>query len=121
MPLNFTQQQRNALLQTLKPGRQNAIKAKTLAQNLGYTVGGNQVQLRSLIKECIEIDGDLIGSATGQPAGFFIISILAELEIYLDALENITRSDNKRRTALLNNWNNSQAIPKSKKQHLTIV
>ncbi len=85
--------------------RASAINAKNLAQTLGYHAGGNQVRLRGLIKECIEIDGDLIGSATGRPAGFFIISAINELETYLDSLENRTRSDNDRRTALINSWN----------------
>ena len=60
MPINFTPQQRQALLAALGNGRQNAIGAKRLAQQLGFPTGGNQVQLRALIKECIEHDGDLI-------------------------------------------------------------
>jgi hypothetical protein len=121
MPVNFTQQQRQALLQALRRGRQNAINAQTLAQNLGYPTGGNQVELRSLIKECIEIDGDLIGAATGQPAGFFIIAALNELENYIDTLENRTRSDNERRTALINSWNNNPANIQTNRPILNVV
>lgn len=110
MPVNYTQQQRQALLAALGNGRQNAIGARRLAQLLGFSTGGNQVQLRGLIKECIEYDGDLIGAATGRPAGFFVITNLAELERYIDSLENRTRSDNDRRTALINSWNNSQNL-----------
>lgn len=110
MPVNHTQQQRQALLAALGHGRQNAIGARRLAHVLGFPTGGNQVQLRGLIKECIEHDADLIGAATGKPAGFFIITILAELERYIDSLENRTRSDNDRRTALINSWNNPQNI-----------
>lgn len=121
MPTNFTQQQRKALLSALKKGRKNAIGAKPLAQLLGFSIRSNQVQLRSLIKECIEQDGDLIGSATGKPAGFFIISTLDELEKYLDSLEHRTRSDNTRRTALINNWNNNrQGSKKTNRPPLTI-
>ncbi len=120
MPNNFTQQQRQDLLASLGQGRQNAIGAEVLAQTLGYPTGGNQVQLRGLIKECIEVDGDLIGAATGQPAGFFIITNVNELEIYLDSLENRTRSDNERRTALLNNWNNNPNTPNTNKQVLNV-
>ncbi|MBC8489890.1 MAG: hypothetical protein H8D45_28065 [Bacteroidetes bacterium] len=58
-----------------------------------------------MIKECIEIDGDLIGAVTGRPAGFFVIFSIQELENYVDSLENRTRSDNDRRTALINSWN----------------
>ncbi len=106
MPNNFSQQERQNLLTALGHGRASAIGAGRLAQILGYPTGGNQVRLRTLIKECIEIDGDLIGAATGRPAGFFLISTLQELERYLDSLENRTRSDNDRRTALINSWNN---------------
>jgi hypothetical protein len=104
MPINYTPQERQNLLNALGQGRASAINAKLLAQQLGYPVGGNQVKLRGLIKECIEIDGDLIGATTGRPAGFFIISTIQELETYLDSLENRTRSDNDRRTALINSW-----------------
>ena len=107
MPNNFTQQQRQALLMILGLGRAHAIGARRLAQLLHYPTGGNQVVLRSLIKECIEVDGDLIGAATGRPAGFFIITTLQELEDYTDTLENRTRSDNTRRSALINSWNNT--------------
>lgn len=105
MPVTFTPQARQALLNTLQQGRANAIGAKVLAQILGYPTSGNQVKLRKLIKECIEIDSDLIGAVTGRPAGFYLISNVNELEQYLDSLENRTRSDNKRRSALINNWN----------------
>ena len=120
MPINFSQQQRQALLAALGNGRPNAIGARRLAQILGYPTGGNQVQLRTLIKECIEIDNDLIGATTGRPAGFFIITNTIELDAYLDSLENRTRSDNDRRTALINSWNNQPNIPNTIRQTLTI-
>ena len=121
MPINFTQAERSALLRTLRIGRQNAIGARRLAQILGYPTGGNQVRLRSLIKECIETDGDIIGAATNRPAGFFIISSLTELEIYLDSLENRTDRNNNRRTALINNWNNNpNTNPNTNKQIMTL-
>ncbi|HCL06348.1 MAG TPA: hypothetical protein DHW64_10450 [Chitinophagaceae bacterium] len=111
MPVTFSNTERKKLLKYLYKGRANAIGAKKLATAMGYPIGGNQVKLRTLIKECIEHDKDLIGAATGKPAGFFLISSLNELEEYLDSLENRTRSDNTRRTALLTSWN------KSKKNH----
>lgn len=121
MPVNYTPQERQALLNSLGNGRANAIGARRLAQILGYPTGGNQVQLRGLIKECIEVDGDLIGAATGRPAGFFIISNVNELENYLNSLENRTRSDNQRRTALLNSWNGNPANVRTTKQPLIIT
>lgn len=107
MPVNFTPQERQTLLANLGLGRANAIGAHPLAQAINFPTGGNQVRLRSLIKECIETDGDLIGASTGDPAGFFIINTVQELETYVDSLENRTRSDNTRRSALINNWNNN--------------
>jgi hypothetical protein len=120
MPVNFSPAQRQALLGVLGNGRPAAIGARRLAQILHFPTGGNQVQLRSLIKECIEVDGELIGAATGRPAGFFIISNLAELETYLDSLENRTRSDNSRRSALIASWNNANANQNTTKTILTI-
>ncbi|MEO6883260.1 MAG: hypothetical protein ABI199_04460 [Bacteroidia bacterium] len=120
MPINYTHQERQALLATLILGRQNAIGASRLAQLLGYPIGGNQVQLRGLIKECIEFDEDLIGATTSRPAGFFRINTINELENYLDSLENRTRSDNDRRTALINSWNNQPNIPNTIKPILTV-
>lgn len=121
MPINYTQQDRQVLLAALQNGRQNAIGARRLAQIIGYPTGGNQVRLRGLIKECIESDGDLIGAATGRPAGFFLIITCNELDTYLDSLENRTRSDNSRRTALINSWNNNPINQNTNKQILTII
>ena len=121
MPNNFTPLQRQILLQHLGLGRANATGARALSQLLGLPVGGNQVQLRGLIKECIEIDGDLIGAATGRPAGFFIINTLQELERYADSLENRTRSDNDRRSALINRWNTVNINNNTSKTILTIT
>ncbi len=72
MPINFTQQQRQALLAALGNGRSNAIGARKLVQILGYPVGGNQVQFQTLIKECIEIDNDSMGATTGRPEAFLL-------------------------------------------------
>ena len=107
MPTNYTEQQRQALLETLGHGRTSAIRAEDLARMLGYPTTGNQVQLRGLIKECIEVDNDLIGSSTINPPGFFIISEKEELEDYANSLESRARSDNQRRTALIETWNST--------------
>jgi len=122
MPTNFTQAQRQIMLQTLQVGRQNAIRAKDIARLINFPTGGNQEKLRQLIKECIEQDGDLIGAATGSVnPGFFIIDTINELEAYLDSLERRTRSDNERRTALINNWNVTHNNQNTNKQILTII
>lgn len=121
MPTTYTQIERQALLNFLQRGRANAVGAFRLAQLLGYPTSGNQVQLRGLIKECIEIDGDLIGSSTYRPSGFFIISNVSELENYLDSLEKRTRSDNQRRTSLLNSWNGNPTNSPTTRQPLVIT
>ncbi|HKR04312.1 MAG TPA: hypothetical protein VJY62_06700 [Bacteroidia bacterium] len=121
MPVNYTQAERQVLLAALGLGRAAAIGARRLVQLLNYPTGGNQVQLRGLIKECIEVDGDLIGAATGRPAGFFRINTIQELETYVDSLENRTRSDNARRSALITSWNNSHANANINRNILTII
>lgn len=62
MPTNFTQAQRTRLLAILQIGKRNAINATNIAKALGFPTGGNQVKTRDLIRECIQIDGDLIGT-----------------------------------------------------------
>jgi hypothetical protein len=120
MPVNFTQQERQILLNNLSIGRANTIGAQSLAGLINFPTGGNQPKLRRLIKECIESDGDLIGAATGRPAGFFIIATLSELENYLDTLGNRAISDNERRSALIINWNSANAV-NTTKNHLIIT
>ncbi|NGM62684.1 hypothetical protein G5B30_12235 [Sphingobacterium sp. SGG-5] len=116
----FTQNQRRVLLNALQVGRQNAISAKNLAAIIGFPTSSNQVKLRSLITECIELEGDLIGAVTGRPAGFFLINNQHELDRYLDTLESRTRRDNDRRTALINNWNTARPNSITMKQIITI-
>ena len=121
MPINFTQAQRENLLNNLQTGRQNAIRARDLARLINFPIGGNQEKLRQLIKECIEQDGDLIGAATGRIIpGFFIIETIVELNNYLDSLERRTRSDNERRTALIESWNNQNNQIDTDRQTLNI-
>jgi len=109
MPVNFTQRERKRLLQFLKFGIGNAVKAPTIAAHMSYSTGGNQVKTRRLIRECIEHDQDLIASTLSNPKGFYKIrrSNIQELHDYLDSLENRAREINGRRTHLINNWNAS--------------
>jgi hypothetical protein len=119
MPVTFTPQQRQALLNVLGRGRASAITARTLAQTLGYPIAGTQPKLRKLIKECIEHDMDLIGASTGRPKGFFMINTVAEFDIYIDNLEGRIRSNNNRRNALIAQWN--AANPATTRSPLTIT
>lgn len=107
MPINFTQTERNRLLQFLNFGINNSINAPTIAIHMGYPTGGNQVKTRNLIRECIQYDHDLIASTLKKPRGFYKIhsNNIQELHDYLDSLENRAREINGRRTNLINNWN----------------
>lgn len=109
MPVNFSQIERNRMLQFINYGRANAINAPTIAAHMGYSIGGNQVKTRKLIRECIEHDHDLIASTLTKPRGFYKIrrTNIQELNDYLDSLQNRAREINLRRTHLINNWNNS--------------
>ena len=111
MPTNFTNAQRNRLLSVLRIGKRNAINATTIARALGFPTGGNQVKTRDLIRECIEIDRDLIGSTLSNPKGFYLIypTNKGEIEAYLDSLENRAKDILKRREWLVQNWNNTVA------------
>ena len=107
MPTNFTQAQRTQLLAILQIGKRNAINATNIAKALGFPTGGNQVKTRNLIRECIEIDGDLIGSSLSKPRGFYLIDQTKknELDSYLDSLENRAIDILRRREWLIHNWN----------------
>lgn len=109
MPTNFTNAERTRLLALLQVGKGNAINATSIARVLGFPIGGNQVKTRNLIRECIEIDGDLIGSSLSKPRGFYLIDTTnkGELESYLDSLENRSIDILKRREWLIQNWNNT--------------
>lgn len=109
MPTTFTQAQRTQLLAILRIGKRNAINATNIARALGFPTGGNQVKTRNLIRECIENDGDLIGSSSSMPRGFYLIDQTnkSELDSYLDSLENRAIDILRRREWLIRNWNNA--------------
>ena len=111
MPTNFTNVERNNLLGILQVGKRNAKNAKTIAQALGFPVGGNQVKTRDLIRECIEVDNDLIASTLSKPRGFYLVDKTnkSEAESYIDSLENRAKDILKRREWLIRNWN--KAVP----------
>ena len=108
MPVNFSNQLRNRLLRFLRVGKARAINASTIANHMGFPVGGNQVKTRNLIRECIEHDRDLIGSTLSNPKGFYRIDVtnVQEFHAYIDSLENRAIEINDRRTWLINNWIN---------------
>lgn len=116
MPTSFTREQRTQLLGFLSTGNNNAKNASSIAAFLGFPTGGNQVKTRKLMTECIDIDGDLIGSTLKRPKGYFIISFLVELDNYLDTLENRAKEINDRRSSLIRNWNNNYSTSPTSKR-----
>ena len=113
MPVNFSIAERTRLLQFLNFGRATAINAPTIAAHMNYSIYGNQVKTRNLIRECIEHDQDLIASTLTKPRGFYKIrrNNISELNDYLDSLENRAREINLRRSNLINNWNSTSGNP----------
>ena len=111
MPTNFTNAERTRLLALLQVGKSHAINAPSIAKALGFPTGGNQVKPRNLIRECIEIDKDLIGSTLSKPRGFYLIDTTnkGEVESYLDSLENRCVDILKRREWLIKNWHHKVA------------
>ena len=102
-PAPKTKAQIAADLRTLlKPGRRNAVRGADLALKFGMS---DDRAIRDVVKD-LRREGLAIGSATEQPAGFFIISnpdekkaVLddlrgrrAELDKDIEALETATRN-----------------------------
>lgn len=111
---DFTQTDREHLLAILRVGKRNAINAPNIARQLNarqqlvhFSTGGNQVKTRDLIRECIELEGDLIASTLSNPKGFYIVdeNNPPELQAYLDSLASRITGITNRRDALINSWN----------------
>lgn len=104
MPNNFSQADRENLLHHLKVGIQNAITATQLSNLMGFNPGATQVAIRQLIKECIEIDNDLILSCN---RGFYLADTinLTNFEHYLNSLESRASEILSRRNSLIDGWN----------------
>lgn len=92
------------ILKAIPKGKTNAATAKAIATSLGLPSNNNQVMLRKIIKNAIEEDGELIGSTTSKPKGFFWIENRDELINYLDSLEHRIQKTINRRNSLIVNW-----------------
>jgi hypothetical protein len=119
----FTQAERQSLLQFLQTGKRSAINASRIAAHMHFPIGGNQVKTRNLIRECIELEGDLIASSLSNPKGFYIVDInnLTEFESYLDSLENRAAEIINRRNHLIRNWNTVVVQNQTQRAILTIA
>ena len=63
----------------LKEGKENAVCVKTLAG----LVGVSDVKLREIVRHLIDEHGYCIGSRTGEPAGYYLITEESEInEVY---------------------------------------
>ncbi|MBE7415102.1 MAG: hypothetical protein HS130_07710 [Deltaproteobacteria bacterium] len=65
-------------------GRENAIKADALA----WKVGLDGVRVREIVSHLIREHGKLIGSSTGNPPGFYVITDREELERQIRSLRH---------------------------------
>ena len=67
------------IISLLKEGKENARCVKTLAG----LVGVSEVKLREIVRHLIDEHGYCIGSRTGEPAGYYIITEPGEIdEVY---------------------------------------
>jgi hypothetical protein len=105
---------KSKVLSAIPKGKENAISAKNLAISLGLPSNNQQVILRKIIKIAIEEDGELIGSTTSTPQGFFWIENKEELISYLDSLENRIKKTINRRNSLIENWNQKNKAGRDK-------
>ncbi len=65
-------------------GRENAIKVDALA----WQTGIEGVRIREIVSHLVKEHGKLIGSSTGNPPGFYIISDKTELEKQIRSLRH---------------------------------
>jgi len=72
---DLTDEERH-VLGLLRPGRENARSVRFLAGMLGVS----QVRLREIVRGLIEHHGICIGSRTGNPPGYYIITEPEEIE-----------------------------------------
>ena len=65
-----------AVLRLLRQGRENARSVRFLAE----MVGVSEVRLREIVRHLIEVHGYCIGSRTGRPPGYYLITEPEEIE-----------------------------------------
>lgn len=102
----FTKTDIDILLEIIPIGRQNAITAKDIAQKIGYSVHGNQVKTRRLIKYAIANGEIILSSSSTRPKGYWISNDIDEIKGYLISLKNRADKITKRANNLKSKWNN---------------
>ncbi len=105
---------KSKILSAIPKGKNNAMTAKNLSIKLGLPTNDTNFTLRKIIKVMVEEDGELIGSTTANPKGFFLINSKDELGSYLDSLEKRIEKTINRRNSLIDNWNNNNKVDRSK-------
>ncbi len=65
-------------------GRENAIKADALAWQTGF----DGVKVREIVSHLVVRHGKVIGSSTGNPPGFYVITDAAELDKHIKSLRH---------------------------------
>ena len=65
-------------------GRESAIKAEALAWQTGF----DEVKVREIVSRLVVKHGKLIGSSTGNPPGFYVITDMDELKKQVKSLRH---------------------------------
>lgn len=90
------------LLAAIPFGKQNAIHAQALAQQLGLPVGGNEVETRQLIREAIK-QGHIILSI--PVIGYWRSNNQQEVIEYINSLQERADEIYERSLDIKNAWN----------------
>ena len=67
-----------------RAGKDSAIKADTIAWQTGLP----EVKVREIVSRLVRVRGKLIGSSTGNPPGFYVITDAEELKKHIGSLRH---------------------------------
>jgi hypothetical protein len=98
-------------------GKNSPITAQDLALHFGISDGGQEVEMRNLIRDAIS-HNELIGS---NNSGFYLINNVDELEANLDSLQSRAESILLRRRNLMGSWNNQYPNNQSSRTDLNVI
>lgn len=90
------------LMSIIPNGKNQALKARQIAQQLRLRVGGNEVETRNLIRDAIR-QGNVIISTPKN--GFWQSNNRNEVESCINSLNNRAQEIKNRSDAIKNAWN----------------
>ena len=92
------------LMSVIPNGKNHALKARQIAQLIGPTTGGNEVETRNLIRDAI-LRGNVIISTPKN--GYWQSNNKNEVAKCIDSLNNRAQEIKNRSDALKNAWNSA--------------